>query len=433
MKRKFFVLLLSLILVLNFTSIGFGETLTPDKLVAGASILIDYETGEILFGKNEHTKMYPASTTKIMTAILTLENAKLTDKVTIDKETPFVGGSRMYVKEGEIFTVEQLLYALLVDSANDAAVALAKHISGTTDEFAILMNKRAKEIGAINTNFNNPNGLPDENHYTTAYDLAMIGKYAMTIPKFTEIVKTVTYQIPPTEKTDETRYFKNTNRFLWGMGGKHKILIDGQYVNIKYPIVDGIKTGYTNAAGNCLVSTAQKGGRRVISVVLKSVLNDLYKDSRLQLDYGLDNFQNITLINSNSLVQEVEVKNAKDSKKVALLSDSTIRKTFKNDLNAANDIVKDIKLISDIEAPIKKGDILGKIEFKLNNEVIGEAGLVAREDIELKKSVEIMNKIKSFKYKWIVIPLVVLFILWLIRRIIIVRRKRRRRRSRYYL
>jgi D-alanyl-D-alanine carboxypeptidase (penicillin-binding protein 5/6) len=259
--KQFMTIFLSILFILGSLSCtSYASPLSP-VITAPSAILMDADTGDILYQKNPHDLMYPASTTKIMTAILTLEHTNLNDNVTIDKDTSFTGGSRLYLAEDEVLTVEQLLYAMMVESANDAAVALAKHISGSVEDFSNLMNERAKQLGAKNTHFVNPNGLPDDNHITTAYDLAVISKYAMTLPKFQEIVQTPYYEISPTNKQSELRYLTNSNRFLWGTGSRrNQIYYKDKWVNIKYDIVDGIKTGYTVQAQQCLVTSAKKMG-----------------------------------------------------------------------------------------------------------------------------------------------------------------------------
>ncbi|SKC64735.1 D-alanyl-D-alanine carboxypeptidase family protein [Maledivibacter halophilus] len=427
MKRLFVILFIVTVLISSsFSSFAITPAETID-ISAESGILIDFESGDILFEKNPHKQMYPASTTKIMTAILTLENTNLDDKVVIDKEAPFIGGSRIYVKEGEVFTVEQLLNALLIESANDAAVALAKHISGSTEEFARLMNKRAKELGALNTHFTNPNGLPDEKHVTTAYDLAMISKYAMTIPKFKEIVKTVRYEIPANEKTPEIRYFRTTNRLLWGVGPSNRIEYNGKWVNIKYDIVDGIKTGYTDAAQQCLVSTAAKDNRRVISVVLKAIRTNVYVDSRKLIDYGLDNFKIINLVNSGTSLKTIEIENGIE-KDLSLLAQDNITKTVPNNYNETN-ISSKIELDPEIKAPINKGEVLGKVSFSLDGAIIGETNLIANKSIEEKQIYKIIRNIKDPKNMSllkIILSLILIFIVW--RTIVTVKRIRRRRR-----
>lgn len=427
MKRIFIIMLVISILI-SSTSVGFA-TASNDKISISSEsgILIDASSGDILFEKNAHKPMYPASTTKIMTAILTLENTNLDDKVVIDAETPFVGGSRMYVKEGEVFTVEQLLNALLIESANDAAVALAKHISGSPEEFAKLMNKRAKELGALNTHFTNPNGLPDKEHVTTAYDLSMIAKYAMTIPKFREIVKTIRYEIPATEKTPETRYFKSRNRLLWGIGPSNRIQYNGKSIDIKYDIVDGIKTGYTTEAQQCLVSTALKDNRRVISVVLKAISTNVYVDSRKLIDYGFDNFTVINVSNSGTVLKSVEVENGIE-KTVDLVIQDTITKTVPQNYTAS-DIVQTVEINPEIKAPINKAEVLGKISYSLDGEFIGESNLIAKDSIDEKKIYKIVKKIKDPKnilLLKILAALILIYVIW--RTAITIRRIRNKRR-----
>ncbi len=168
MKHKVLILFVILFILASFPVYGLYSPQNLE-LSSESAVVIDATSGDILYEKNSHKLMFPASTTKIMTAVLTLENTSINDKVIIDKETPFTDGSRIYVIEDEEFTVEQLLHALLVGSANDVAVALAKHVSDSVEDFASLMNKRAKELGAMNTHFVNPNGLPHNDHITTAY------------------------------------------------------------------------------------------------------------------------------------------------------------------------------------------------------------------------------------------------------------------------
>ncbi len=357
---------------------------TIPEIIAPSAILIDAETGDILYEKNPHTPMYPASTTKIMTAILAIENLDLKDIVVIDKDASCTGGSRICALEGEIFTVEQLLYALLLPSANDAAVALAKHISGDIKSFAELMNHRAKELGAKNTQFVNPNGLPDENHITTAHDLAMIAKYAITLPKFSEIVKTAHYQIPPTNKQPETRYLRNSNRFLWGeKGNRNKINYKNQQINIKYNIIDGIKTGYTNQAQQCLVSSAKKNGHRLISVVLRSDGKNVYVDSRTLIDYGFEHFKFIKLTDANEKIKTVFVKHGSE-KTLNLVTQNQLYKSIpKHD--KLHKIHTTLKINQKITAPILKGQPLGKIIYTSDDQYLGEVDLIAEKSIPKKE------------------------------------------------
>ncbi|KXG77031.1 D-alanyl-D-alanine carboxypeptidase family protein [Thermotalea metallivorans] len=399
----------------------------PPEISAPSGILIDAETGDVLYEKNAHERMYPASTTKIMTAILTLENAKLQDTVVIDKDTPFTEGNRIYAIEGEIFTVEQLLYALMVESANDAAVALAKHISGSVEEFAKLMNQRAKELGAKNTHFVNPNGLPDPEHVTTAYDLAMIAKYAMTLPKFPEIAKTVRYQIPPTNKQSETRYLKSSNRFLWGVGGRNKINYRGQWIDIKYDIVEGIKTGYTVQAQQCLVTSAQKDGHRLISVILKAQGTNIYADSRTLIDYGFENFQFVKLADAGVNVKTVAIKGGQE-KVLNLITQKALYKAVPIH-EKISPVDQMIKVEKDLRAPIHQGDVIGKIIYTSGEKILGEVNLIAETSVKASEGIGMIVFHEKSKTKTVIRLILSLLFLYLGWRTYVTWHRIRRRKS----
>ena len=300
MKTKLcFVYGIITILFFNlFISSSFASPIEPD-ISAEAAILIEIDSGEILYEKNANAPMYPASTTKIMTALLALEHLNLEDKITVPEDMGPADGSAMYLLPGEVFTVRELLDGLLVKSANDAAVLLARTISGDIQSFATLMNQRAKDIGCTNTSFANPNGLHDPSHTISAHDMALIAREAMKNATFRELVSQVNVTLDETPQTPEKRYFRNTNRFLWSTS---KIIYNNEYIPIKYEVVDGIKTGYTEEAGNCLVSSGEKNDIRVISVVFKASGYDVYRDSRLLLDYGFDNFEKKTLIKKDTVL-----------------------------------------------------------------------------------------------------------------------------------
>ncbi|WP_099187400.1 D-alanyl-D-alanine carboxypeptidase family protein [Tepidibacter mesophilus] len=371
----------SLVIAIFLISSSFITSFADEKLnlIGESAILMDYDTGKILYGKNIHKKMYPASTTKVMTALLTLENCDLDEIVTVDYDLGYIDGSGIYIKQGESFTVETLLRALLIKSANDAAVVLANHISGSTEEFAKLMNKRAKELKTKDTHFNNPNGLPDENHYTSSYDLALIAQEAMKHDKFKEIVKSTYIKMPATDQYPYERVFKSTNKFLWGVGGINTIEYKGAIVNIKYDLIDGIKTGYTDIARKCLISSGQKNGFRLISVVLKSEGDEIYKDSRTLIDYGFDTYSKHNIVNKNAELGR---------KKILFTKEKSLKYKAEEDFNivmSKNENIENIKtktiLKEPLEIPIKKGDIVGKIQILKDNKVISAINLVASEDV----------------------------------------------------
>ena len=391
-------------------------------------ILIDYETGKVLFDKNAHRQAYPASTTKVMTAVLTLENADLNDKVTIDYDL-YVDGSSMFLLKGESFTVEELLRALLTKSANDCAEALAIHISGSVEKFVEMMNKRARELGALNTNFVNPHGLTDPDHVTTAYDLAMIAKHAMTFDIFREIVSTTMLSLPATEQTPETRIYRNTNKFLWAKGGANTMVYNGQYTDFKYDIIDGIKTGYTGEAKYCLISTGVKNDYRVISVVLGAE-NEcmLYRDSRSLIDYGHNNFKLVQLSSKDSPQLSIDIKNGKDTNLDLLIKTDkfVVLPINKN----VNDIVENIIVDKDVKAPVSRGQVLGRVAYFSDNKSIGEVDLIAKNDVEKKA---LPNRLLH-PFLHPPKPLVIFFIVFLLWQIFVAFlriRKRHRRKFAY--
>ena len=253
--KRILSLFLSFFLICTFfiSNISTSFANSKPQITGQYAVLMDYETGKILYEKNSSQKLYPASTTKMWTAYIVLKYASDLNEVIQIKDLPAIEGSSMYLKNGESFTIKQLLDALLVHSANDAAYVLALHIGGSIENFCDMMNKEAKEIGAKNTHFNNPHGLPDENHYTTAYDMSIMTRQAMSNKVFRNIVKTKSIKYEPSEAYPYYRHFTNSNKFLTS---SEQINYKGQLIPIKYDIVDGIKTGTPDAAGNCLLSSA---------------------------------------------------------------------------------------------------------------------------------------------------------------------------------
>ena len=248
------------------------------QIKSEAAVLMDGDTSQVLFEKNMNEKLYPASITKIMTALLALEKCKLTDTVTMSHDAVFSIGSdssSIALDAGEKITLEQALYALAIASANDAANGIAELVSGSMDDFANLMTSKAKELGALNTNFVNAHGLPDESHYTTAYDIARITMSAVKIPEFIKIFGTVSYEMPPTNKQKETRYLNRQNSMLTG--------------GFKYDGVIAEKTGWTGDAGYTYMAAAKRNGRTLIAVVMKSKTEaDRWADAGAMFDYGFD-------------------------------------------------------------------------------------------------------------------------------------------------
>lgn len=270
------LLILSLLLGSSFTS-----PLEAFDLSAVSAILLDYHSGQILYSHMAHVRRPPASTTKVMTAILALELGHLSDTVIVSRRAAMTTGSSIYLEEEEELTLEELIWGLLLNSGNDAAVAIAEHIGGSVESFVELMNRKAFSLGAMNTTFKNPHGLPKEGHLTTAYDLAIMTHYALKNVLFSHMVSTEVYHIPWPGHTWD-RYLRNSNRLL-----------------ATYPLADGVKTGWTKGAGRCLISSASKDHRRLISVVLNSPM--MYEDSTTLLEYGFREYETLELVKTGEV------------------------------------------------------------------------------------------------------------------------------------
>lgn len=256
-----------------------------------AAILIDIDTGAVLYSKNANEKMYPASITKIMTALLAVENCAMEDKFTFSQDIinalPWDAAKYGYVAEEEV-NIRDLLYVLMLRSANEVAIGLGMKISGTEEEFAKLMTERAKEIGALNTNFVNATGLHDDNHYTTAYDMALIAMEAMGNATFTEVWGTPNYIVNPTNIQPDVVRIWNRHSMMVNTGTAY------------YGYAKGGKTGYTDEAGRTLVTYASRDGRNLICVVMKSGTDTVYSDTRLLFEYGFTEFENLPVKGNES-------------------------------------------------------------------------------------------------------------------------------------
>lgn len=331
------------------------------EINARSAIVIDFETGRILYEKNAYQKRPMASTTKIMTAIIAIENGNLDDVVTVSKNAASIWGSTINLIQGEQVTFKELLYGLLLCSGNDAAIAIAEHIGGSLDSFLEMMNRKAKEIGANDTNFTSPHGLDSQEHYSTAYDMALIAQYALKIPLFNEIVKTKSIQVGK-------RYMGNTNEMLTGYEG-----------------ADGVKTGYTGKAGRCLVTSATRDGRRYISVVLFCDSRDLRAlSSKKILDYAFSNYYPCKVIESDYFGALPVNKGYEKAVPLFIDKSHTIPLT---DYEAENLYTK-ISLPEIVNAPIEKGDIIGTISVYLNEKILCESTIRAEKTIKRKTILE---------------------------------------------
>lgn len=358
-----------------------------------ACILIEPSTGEILYEKNAYTRLYPASTTKVMTAILVMENVNLKDTCTVSQNAVSsipITYSSAKLQVGEKFTVEQLLNLLMIPSANDAAVVLAEYIGGSVDGFSVMMNQKAKEIGCLDTNFVNPNGIHNENHYTTAYDLSLIGKYATKFPELVKICQTLEYEIPPSAQLpEESRKFGNTNALIRPSTEKTK----NKYY---YSYASGLKTGHTNPAQYCMIATAKKEDMELLVVTLnapKTDAGDFLReyDCITLFDYGFSKYRFTNVKTQNDLVEMVTIPNGtKETKHLNVLVSQDIKTLVKNDTLVEVDPV--ITYSSTLQAPISEGEVLGEVSYTISGKTY-TSSLVAQSDVIVSEDINLAVKI----------------------------------------
>ena len=417
-NNLFICLLLLLSLSMIFSPFVNAEEEIPD---IASALLMDYSSGKILYEKNINEKRYPASLTKIMTAIIVLENCELSDIATVSYDA-VMSLSSGYVTAnlqiGEELTVEQLLYVLMVGSSNDAAIVLAEHVSGSVEKFADLMNEKAKELGCTSTNFVNPNGAHDENHYSTAYDLALMARYAMQNETFRTLVSTTSYTLPITNKYDrEDRIFRTTNSLL------HLDTSD-RADNYYYQYATGIKTGFTTPAGNCLIASANKNNLELITVVLgagqtKDGLSQRYLDTLSLFDYGYSTYTLKQIINKGGIIQTLNIKNAtRKTKKVEAVVANDVYALMKQaDKNSA--VLPEINLNDNLKAPLKKGDVIGSVTYTVE-------GIQYTEDLLANNDVK-----KSRFLLKLAILIIIVLILWMYAKNKKIKNKKQRLKNKY--
>lgn len=361
-------------------------------------------TGKIIYEKNAHERRYPASTTKILTALLVLEKCNLTDTANISQKALSLvpaGYSNAKLQVGEELTIKDLLYALLIPSANEAANVLAEHVSGSVEEFAELCNNRAKELGCEDLHFVNPNGIHSENHYCTAYDLYLIAKECRKYEAFNEIVKTTKFTLPATnvyKKADRT--FKNTN----------ELLLSGTYY---YGNCTGIKTGFTTPAGQCLVASSSYNGIDLISVVLGGGtnslgLNERFYDTKNLFEFTYENYSVKDIAQYGDIVANINVgKATKETSSLDVIVDTNISTIVPNNIDE-NSIISSISVNDNVVAPVEKNQVLGQITYNVD-------GLSYTTNLIASHSVE---KLPYEKYNAIVVgtgvAVLVIFVLLLI-------------------
>lgn len=375
-KSNLFYIFLLFIIAISITTFSFAD---EPIVYSGAAILIDSNSGDILYEKNSNDLMYPASTTKILTAIIALEHCSLDEKIIASQPAISAiksGYTNANIQIGEELTMEQLLYALLLNSANEAANVIAERVGGTIENFANIMNAKAIELGCQNTHFVNANGIHSDEHYTTASDLATIARYCMQNETFRKMVSTLEYPLPATEQyPSDDRILKNSN----------SLLKDGH--NFYYPYAIGIKTGFTTQAKNCLVAASNKDGLELISVVLYAEATEdgrsaRYLDTINLLEYGNNNYKSCTILDKNQILDTVKIPNAsKDSKKLNIVSKNKLAITLPNSEEMKIES-SGIKINENLEAPIEKGSVIGTASYLVNGKTF-ETDLIAETNVEL--------------------------------------------------
>jgi len=346
-----FTLLLSLLPV----SLSAQE---PD-VAASAAILMDAKTGRVLWEKNAHTPQAMASTTKIMTAVLALESGRENETVKVSKNATTAPRMKMYLKSGEEIRLGDLLLALMLESSNDAAIAIAEHLEGSVEAFCALMTLRAQQLGAKNTVYETPNGLDAENHHSTAYDLAAITRHALEVPGFIQLIN-----------TREAHFSSNIRSY--DMVNKNRLLSEFDGAN-------GVKTGFTGKAGHCFVGAAKRDDMQLISVVLASGWGDKgrsqkWVDTKEVLNYGFDNFSYKTVIVANEQAGKISLTRSRTTE-LDYVYTADLTMALSNEEKGQVEVK--VNVPPTLQAPINKGDVLGQAEVYLNGQLYASIDLTA--------------------------------------------------------
>ncbi|MEN6414692.1 MAG: D-alanyl-D-alanine carboxypeptidase family protein [Veillonellales bacterium] len=334
----------------------------PPAVSADAAIVMDAKTGQVLYDKQSHNRGAPASTTKILTAIIAIESDHLDDEVKVSVKAAGTPGSSMHLYAGQIISMRELLAGLMLRSGNDAAVAIAEHLAGSVEAFAELMNHKARLLGAFDSHFRNPNGLSAAGHYTTAFDLAWITRYALLNPVFAEIVSTKETEIEWLDRSghEHDRNLRNTNKLLW-----------------MFEDADGVKTGTTGEAGPCLVSSATRGNQKLIAVVLHD--HSRWFDSMKLLKYGFDSFDLYQYAEEGDILSAIPVEQGlRDCIDAAVAGPAALA------VSAAeyDAVTVELDLPEQIRAPVYKGQKIGEIVFYIRDKAVKTVDVVAAQDAD---------------------------------------------------
>lgn len=336
-------------------------------ITSKSALLMDYNTGKVIYSLNENEKLPPASITKIMTLFLTMEalsNGRITydDKVVISDYAASMGGTQIYLEPGETQTVEDLVRAATIRSANDAAVALGEFISGSNEAFVKLMNDKAKALGMVNTHFSNSSGLPTEDHYTSAYDIAIMSRELLRHNKISKYLTSYMEDLVVGKKKDSTQTMVNTNKLIKSYEG-----------------TTGIKTGSTNAAGYCLSASAKRGDLQLIAVVLGAKTGAIrFEEAKKLLDYGFANYNSITIGKKGETIVNIPLEKG-DEISIDLILERDAYALIPKDNKGKVD--KEVKYPDKILLPIEKGQIIGELLISIEGKEIDRINLIAKNDV----------------------------------------------------
>lgn len=356
----------SIILVLIMISIpitSFGEI----ELTSKSALLMDYNTGKVIFALNENEKLPPASVTKIMTILLAMEaieKGRITfdNEVVISEYAASMGGTQVYLEPGETQRVEDLIRAVIIRSANDASVALGEGISGSNESFVKLMNDRAKELGMVNTHFANASGLPMDDHYTSAYDIALMSRELLKYESISKYLTSYMEDLIVGRKKDDTQTMVNTNKLIRDYDG-----------------TTGIKTGHINAAGYCMSASAKRGDLQLIAVVLGGKSSAIrFTEAKKLLDYGFANYDSVKIGKKGDVIATLPIEKS-DISLIDLVLDKDVYALLPKGNKGKLD--KEVVYHDNIQSPIKKGDILGELVVNVEGKEVDRINLVAKNDV----------------------------------------------------
>ncbi|MGL5642823.1 MAG: D-alanyl-D-alanine carboxypeptidase family protein, partial [Paraclostridium sp.] len=369
MRRFTSIVLAMVMVIMAFGSNVFADdkkTQAPINLSSKSAILMDVSSGQILFEKNPHEKLPPASVTKVMTMLLAVEaldngKIKLDDEVQISERSSEMGGSQIFLEPGETQKVDDLLKGIAVASANDACVAMAEFIAGSEEEFVDMMNAKAKELGMKDTNFANTNGLPVDNHYTSAHDIAIMSKELLKHEKITKYLTTWMDQIVVGKKKVSIG-LANTNKMI-----KH------------YQGATGVKTGFTQEAKYCLSASAKRGETHLVAATLGApTTQERFKDASSLLSYGFANYESVKLCSKGDTVATLTLDKAQDNK-VNLIAKDDLSALIKK--GESKDFTKKIDVNKNLKLPVKEGTKLGSISIYKGDKQVGKVDLINEKDI----------------------------------------------------